>query len=61
MPRLHRSAFHDDAYVDCGPFQGSADGFVQFAQNLLGDFNASPHLIGQVQIRVEGNVAFGEV
>ena len=61
MPKLHRSAFHDDAYVDCGPFEGDADGFVDFAQGLLGQFKASQHVIGQTHIRVEGKVAYGEI
>ena len=35
MPELHLSAFHDDAYVDCGLYAGNAQGFVEFAQGLL--------------------------
>ena len=61
MPTLHRSAFHDDAYVDCGLFAGDADGFVGFAQGFLAELKGSQHLIGQAQIRVDGNVAYGEV
>jgi SnoaL-like domain len=61
MPELQRSAFHDDAYVDCGVFAGSADSFVRFAQGVLASLKSTQHLIGQVHIRVEGNVAFGEV
>ena len=61
MPELHRSAFHDDAYVDCGLFAGDAAGFVNFAQGFLANLKSSHHLIGQVQIRVEGSVAYGEV
>jgi SnoaL-like domain len=61
MPELHRSAFHDDAYVDCGIFAGDAAGFVNFAQGFLGDLKASQHVIGQVQIEVKGSVAYGEV
>ena len=61
MRELHLSAFHEDAYVDCGPFAGSAAGFVDFAQGLLGGFKGSQHVIGQVQIQVDGNKAHGEV
>jgi hypothetical protein len=61
LPDLHLSAFHDDAYVDCGLFAGSAAGFVDFAQGLLGGFKASQHMIGQSQIAVHGDVADGEV
>ena len=61
MPDLHRSAFHDDAFVDCGPFAGDADGFVGFAQGFLANCKGSQHTIGQAQIRVDGNVAYGEI
>jgi hypothetical protein len=61
MPELHRSAFHDDAYVDCGLFAGDAAGFVNFAQGFLANLKSSHHLIGQVQIKVNGSVAYGEV
>ena len=60
-PVLHRSAFHDDAWVDCGLMSGSADEFVAFAQGLLADFEGSQHIIGQSQISVDGDTASGEV
>lgn len=49
-PVLHRSSFHDDAFVDCGLMRGDADEFVTFAQGLLGTMEATHHLLGQVQI-----------
>ncbi len=61
MPELHRSAFHEDAYVDCGLFAGDAAGFVNFAQGFLSNLKSSHHLIGQVHIKVSGSVAYGEV
>ncbi len=61
LPDLHRSAFHPDAYVDCGLFAGKASDFVDFAQGLLGGFKASQHLIGQVRIEIDGDAADGEV
>ncbi|KHK92654.1 hypothetical protein LK12_07820 [Novosphingobium malaysiense] len=61
LPELHRSVFHDDAYVDCGPFAGDPDGFVNFAQTLLGDMIASQHGIMQAHISVTGKRASGEV
>lgn len=61
LPELHLSAFHDDAYVDCGLFAGSAAGFVDFAQGFLRDLKGSQHLIGQQQISLDGDVADGEV
>lgn len=59
-PVLHRSAFHDDAWVDCGPMAGTADEFVAFAQGLLGDFVASQHILCQVQVSVDGDTGSGE-
>ncbi len=61
LPKLHRSAFHDDAYVDCGIMAGTADEFVSFAQELLGGFKSSQHLICQADITVKGDAASGEV
>lgn len=61
LPDLHLSAFHDDAFVDCGPFAGTAAGFVDFAQTLLGGMAASQHGILQAQIEVDGKKATGEV
>ncbi|MBY0392432.1 MAG: nuclear transport factor 2 family protein [Novosphingobium sp.] len=60
-PVLHRSAFHDDAWVDCGLMIGGPDEFVAFAQGFLGDIEGSQHIIGQVQLSVNGEVASGEV
>ncbi|MFA7585006.1 MAG: nuclear transport factor 2 family protein [Novosphingobium sp.] len=58
---LHLSAFHDDAYVDCGLMQGSAREFVDFAQGFLADLEGSQHIIGQVDIDLHGDTASGEV
>lgn len=60
-PALQRSAFHDDAYVDCGVFAGGPDGYVDFAQTALRNYEFSHHLLGQKSIRIEGDVAYGEV
>jgi hypothetical protein len=60
-PVLHRSAFHDDAYVDCGLMAGTADEFVDFAQGFLADLEGSQHIIGQVRFDVRGDEASGEV
>lgn len=61
MPEVQRLAFHDDAHVDAGLFAGGPDAYVDFAQGFLGDIESSQHLIGQVQINVDGDVADGEV
>jgi len=61
LPDLQRQAFHPDAWVDCGLFAGLAADFVDFAQGFLADCAASQHLIGQVDIKLDGNKARGEV
>lgn len=58
---LHLSAFHDDAWVDCGLMNGSAAEFVSFAQGFLADLNGSQHIIGQVQLDINDDHASGEV
>ena len=60
-PLLHRSAFHDDAWIDCGLMNGTADEFVAFAQGFFADMGGSQHIIGQVDIEVHGETASGEV
>ena len=49
---LQRSAFHDDAYVDCGFMKGTADEFTSFAQGFLAEMEGSQHFLGQVQIEI---------
>ena len=58
---LLRSTFHDDATTDYGFFKGGPDDFCDMAMNALKDHLANHHMIGQVLIDVEGDVAFGEV
>ncbi len=58
---LLRSTFWDDATTDYGFYEGGPDGFVTMAMNALKDHLANHHMIGQVNIDVEGDVAFGEV
>ena len=60
-PVLHRSAFHDDAWVDCGLMAGSAEEFVAFAQEFLAELNGSQHIIGQTRFDIDGDRASGEV
>lgn len=61
LPDLHRSVFHEDAFIDCGPVAGSRDVFVDYAQTLLGDMISSHHAIAQAHIQVDGRTATGEV
>ena len=61
LPDLQRSVFHDDATTDYGTFKGGPDAFVGFAHDILRTHRANHHLIGQVRIDFDGDVAFGEV
>ncbi len=58
---LHRSVFHDDAVLDFGYFRGGPDEFVVFAQSLLARHDANQHLLGQMDIEIEGDRAVGEI
>ena len=60
-PALQRSAFSDDAFIDCGLMAGGADEFVAFAQDLLAGMEATHHQLGQVRIELhDANSASGE-
>ena len=65
LDRLQRdlivSVFHDDARTDYGFFKGNREEFADFAIGALKDHHANHHLIGQTNIDIEGDVAFGEV
>jgi len=58
---LMRSVFHEDATVDYGFFKGSAPDFVDFAQFALKEHLANHHMIGQANIRVNGDTGAGEI
>ena len=60
-PAVHRSVFWDDAYLHYGIYEGGPDGFVDFAQGALKDHKSNHHMLGQMQIEVEGDEAFGEI
>lgn len=61
LPEVQRQAFHDDAHVDCGLFSGPPDAYVDFAQGFLAKIESSQHIIGQVHISIDEDVADGEV
>lgn len=60
---LQLSSFHDDADVDCGLLRGGPEAYTDFAQGLLGEMQASQHIVGQVDLNVsiDGGTASGEV
>jgi hypothetical protein len=57
---MQRSAFHDNAEIDCGLMAGKVDAFVDFCQEFLGSMDGSHHLLGQVRIELDGDRARGE-
>jgi hypothetical protein len=61
QPDLVRGVFHDDATCDYGFFAGSPDAFVQMAMNALAGHKTNHHMLGQISIDFEGQLAFGEV
>lgn len=57
---LVRAVFHPDATDDHGMFQGSAADFVPWVMQVLAGMRRTQHVIGNVLIEVEGDVAHGE-
>jgi hypothetical protein len=61
-PEVQRSAFHDDALIDVGLTASGTDEFVGFCMELLGGFDGSQHLMGQVRIELhDAASASGEI
>jgi hypothetical protein len=60
-PELQRSAFHPDAFVDCGPVAGDVETYVNYAQSGLEGCAFTHHMIGQTTIHVDGDAASGEI
>jgi hypothetical protein len=61
QPDVVRSVFFEDARTDYGFFKGGPDEFADMAYNALKDHLANHHMLGQINIQLEGDVAFGEV
>ena len=58
---LQRQAFHPNATVDYGFWQGEAAGFVAFAQELLRRYPFTWHMTGQSLVAIDGDRATGEI
>lgn len=58
---LERSVFWDDAWCAYGIYDGGPDGFIEYCQTGLATHAANHHFIGQVNIDLQGDEAFGEV
>ncbi|MFK7914910.1 MAG: nuclear transport factor 2 family protein [Pseudomonadales bacterium] len=60
-PVALRSVFFADATTDYGFFRGSPDAFVEMAMGALKDHDDNHHMLGQINIKLDGTTAFGEV
>ncbi len=58
---VQKSVFWDDAWLEYGTYNGGPDNFVAFCQQALATHAANHHFLGQIQIELVGNEAFGEV
>jgi len=58
---LERSVFWDDAYCSYGTYEGGPEGFVEYCQSALKSHLSNHHFLGQINIEIENNEAFGEV
>ncbi|NBC37790.1 nuclear transport factor 2 family protein [Novosphingobium sp. FSY-8] len=58
---LMKGVFWPDSTTDYGFYQGPGAEFVDFAQTMLADHQANLHMLGQINIDLDGPRAFGEV
>lgn len=58
---LLRSVYHPDATDDRGFFAGTGAEFCEFAIRVLHSHKTNHHMLGQMNITIEGDVAFGEI
>ena len=58
---VEMSVFWEDAYLDYGIYEGGPAGFVDYCQQALKTHAANHHFIGQVNIELQGEEAYGEV
>jgi ketosteroid isomerase-like protein len=57
---LLRSCYHPDATDEHGTYHGSADGFIEWVQGRLAEYDSTKHFLGNQLIEVEGDVAWTE-
>ncbi len=60
-PSLLRSVFADDATTHYGSFTGNPDEMVAMAMRALGAYRTTQHLLGQINLSIDGDTATGEV
>jgi len=58
---LLKSVYHADATDDRGFYSGSGYGLCELAVQLLASHLSNHHMLGQMAIDIEGDVAFGEI
>ena len=58
---LVRSVFADDATTHYGSFRGGPDEMAAMAMRALSAYRATQHLLGQVNLAIDGDTATGEV
>ncbi|MDJ0850270.1 MAG: nuclear transport factor 2 family protein [Myxococcota bacterium] len=59
-PELIRSCYHPDGFDDHGAFQGSPAEFAEWVPKTLALFASTQHVLGNVSIELEGDVARSE-
>ncbi len=57
---LVRSCYHPDATDDHGGYQGGVDGFIDYIKAGLPRFEQTMHMIGNIPIDIDGDVAQSE-
>lgn len=55
-----KSVYHEDAIDDHGIFKGRGKDFAEWIVDFLKDIRQCQHLIGNVQIELDGDVAWSE-
>ena len=58
---LVRSVFADDATTHYGSFRGGPDEMAAMAMRALSAYESTQHLVGQINLAIEGDTATGEV
>ncbi len=58
---IQRTVFWEDAFLSYGIYEGGPEGFVDYCQNALKTHASNHHFLGQIQIELAGDEAYGEV
>ncbi|MGF6382445.1 nuclear transport factor 2 family protein [Paraburkholderia sp. CNPSo 3155] len=57
---LVRSCYHPDAIDRHGAYNGGVEGFIEWAAELLPQFESTQHFTGNQYVEVQGDVGFAE-